>query len=739
MAIIFHEDSGEFHIYNKEVSYIIKILDNKQLGNLYYGKKVHDKKSFDYLLEGKLRPLAAYVFEENYSFSLQYIKQEYPSYGTTDFRYGAIEIKQENGSKITNFEYKSHKIFRGKKQLDGLPSTYVEDDREAESLEIILYDSLIDIELILSYTVYDDLPVITRNAKVINKSKNSIVINKAMSVCVDLPDCNFEMVHLAGAWSRERYIKCKRLDQGIQGIYSMTGTSSSEHNPFIALKRQNADEFNGEVYGFSLIYSGNHLEQVEVDNHDMTRVLIGIHPDTFEWKLDQGEAFQTPEVVMVYSDGGINKMSQAYHKLYRTRLVRGKWRDRVRPVVINNWEATGMEFNEEKILSIARTGKQLGMELFVLDDGWFGSRDNDKAGLGDWYVTNYNKLPEGIIGLANKIEAMGMKFGLWFEPEMVNKDSDLYRAHPDWILATPGRRKSHCRNQYVLDFSRNEVLEYIFNLMEKVLSEAKISYVKWDMNRYITECYSIGKSTDAQGKVFHQYVLGVYNLYERLISKFPDILFESCSSGGARFDPGMLYYAPQTWTSDDSDAIERLKIQYGTSLVYPIISMGAHVSAVPNQQVGRITPIETRANVAYFGAFGYELDLNNLSDDEKKKVRKQVEYYKAHRQLIMNGIFYRISSPFKGNITSWIVVSEDKREAIAAYYKVLNDTNKGYKRFRLKGLDINKKYIINDNENEVYYGDELMNVGIVIDEENFCAKGMDFSSMIYYLREYSKR
>jgi len=589
--------------------------------------------------------------------------------------------------------------------------------------------------LVLSYTIYKELPVITRNAKFINKGNATIILNKAMSICMDLPDSDFEMIHLAGAWSRERHVKARKLEQGIQGIYSMTGTSSAEHNPFIALKRANTDEFNGEVYGFSLVYSGNHLDQVEVSTQDMARVIMGIHPDTFEWTLNKAEVFQTPEVVMVYSDCGMNKMSQTYHRLYRTRLARGEWRDKVRPILINNWEATEMEFTEEKVLSIAKAGKDLGMELFVLDDGWFGNRGNDKAGLGDWYVTNFKKLPDGIIGLADKVEAMGMKFGLWFEPEMANKDSDLYRAHADWIIATPGRRSSPSRNQYVLDFSRKEVVDYIYSLMEKILSEAKISYIKWDMNRYITECYSASNTAESQGKVFHKYILGVYNLYERLISKFPYILFESCSSGGARFDPGMLFYAPQTWTSDDSDAIERLKIQYGTSFVYPISSMGAHVSATPNQQVGRITPIETRANVAYFGAFGYELDLNLLTAKDKEKVRKQVKYCKGHRELISKGVFYRISSPFEENVTSWIVVSEDKTEALAAYYKVLNHVNEGFRRFRLVGLDENKQYMINGDKNKTYYGDELMNAGIVINEREFCAKGMDFSSILYHLAE----
>lgn len=734
MPIIFHKESGEFHLYNKEISYIIKILPNNQLGNLYFGKAINDRTSFSHLFQKKPRSLSAYIFDNDPSFSLQYTSQEYPSYGTTDFRCPAFEIKQKNGSRISCFEYQKHEIFPGKKNIKGLPATYVEGTHEAETLEITLYDKVMETELVLSYTIFNDYSAIARSAKFINKSEDTIVLERAMSASIDFIGCNFEMIHLSGAWSRERHIKKRKLQQGIQAIYSMRGISSAEHNPFIALIRPNTDENYGEAYGFSLIYSGNHLEQVEVDTHDMTRVIMGIHPDTFQWPLEKEEIFQTPEAILVYSGSGLNKMSQTYHKLYSKHLARGQWRDRTRPILINNWEATDMSFTEEKILSIAKTAKELGIELFVLDDGWFGDRDNDKAGLGDWNVINSKKLPNGIKGLAEQIDTMGMKFGLWFEPEAVNKDSDFYRQHPDWIISTPGRRASASRNQYVLDFSRKEVVDYIYSMMEEVLSSAKISYIKWDMNRYITECYSLGMDAENQGKVFHRYILGVYDLYSRLIEKFPHILFESCSSGGARFDPGMLYYAPQTWTSDNTDAIERLMIQYGTSLVYPLCSMGAHVSAVPNQQVGRTTPLETRANVAFFGVFGYELDLTLLTDEEKEKIKEQVAFYKAHRELLLKGTFYRILSPFEGNEASWIVVSEDKTEAIAGYYKVLNSANEGWRRFKLTGLDEDKKYIINNNSQRYYYGDELMNIGIVLENKKLCQNETDFSSAIYYIK-----
>lgn len=734
MPIVFHKESGEFHLYNKEISYIIKILPNKQLGNLYFGKAISDRTSFSHLFPRKARPLSAYVFEDDPSFSLQYTMQEYPSYGSTDFRCPAFEIRQENGSRISCFEYRGHEVFAGKRILKGLPATYVEEANEADTLEITLYDELMQAELILSYTIFKDYAAIARNARFVNKGENTIVLERAMSASIDFIDSNFKMIQLSGAWSRERHIKARKLQQGIQGVYSTRGASSAEHNPFIALKRPNTDENCGEAYGFSLVYSGNHLEQVEVDTHNMTRVIIGIHPDTFQWPLDKGEDFQTPEALLVYSDSGLNKMSQTFHKLYSKRLVRGQWRDKPRPVLINSWEATNMDFTEEKILNIARTAKELGIELFVLDDGWFGTRDDDNAGLGDWDIINRKKLPNGIKGLADKIESLGMKFGLWIEPEAINKDSNLYRKHPDWIISTPGRRTSATRNEFVLDFSRKEVVDHIYSVLKNLLSSAKISYIKWDMNRYITECYSPGMDARDQGKVFHRYILGVYDLYSRLIERFPYILFESCSSGGARFDPGMLYYAPQTWTSDNTDAIERLKIQYGTSLVYPINSMGAHVSEVPNQQVGRITPLETRANIAYFGVFGYELDITLLSEEEKEKIKEQVAFYKAHRELFLKGVFYRILSPFDGNEAAWIVVSEDKTEAVAGYYKILNSANEGWKRLKLVGLDEDKKYIINDIDQKHYYGDELMNIGLVLEDKDLCHNGADFSSAVFYVK-----
>ena len=760
MAIIFHKQSKCFHLYNDEVSYIMRIMENGQLENLYYGKKIHDKEDFAYFHDEAMRSQMSVCIPEPGLLSMQYTRQEYPSYGTGDYRSPAVTIAQENGSRIIDFKYAGHEIYSGKKEILPLPATYVEGKEEAETLEVTLHDNVMDTDLILSYTIYEAYPVITRNTKFVHKGKEKIVLERAMSASVEFLDMDYEMVQLSGGWSRERYVKNRKLEMGIQSIQSLNGTCcGAEHNPFLALKRPHTTESQGEVYGFSLVYSGNYLGQVEVSTFDMTRVMMGINPEDFSWELKSGESFQTPEVVMVYSDKGLNKMSQTYHRLYRKRLMHGEWRDKARPILLNNWEATYFDFNEEKILTIAKKAKEAGVELFVLDDGWFGARNDDYRGLGDWYV-NLEKLPDGISGLSKKVEELGLKFGLWVELEMVNKDSDLYRAHPDWIISAPNRFESHARHQNVLDFSRKEVVDYIYEMIAKVIRESSISYIKWDMNRYMSEPYSKGSAPCEQGKVMHKYILGVYDLYTRLTTEFPHILFESCASGGARFDPAMLYFAPQTWCSDDTDASERTKIQYGTSYVYPIVSMGSHVSAVPNHQMHRITPIETRANVAYFGTFGYELDLNLLSDVEIETVKKQIAFMKENRELIqMDGDFYRLLSPFEGNETAWMVVSSDKTQAVAAFYQRLNKVNASWLRLKLDGLDANTKYEVScdmapvtsydakiaeayghktdEDSVKTYqaYGDELMSAGIPIDREELNKKGGDFASLLYTLKK----
>ena len=714
MPIIYNEKTREFHLYNQEISYIIKILDNDQPGQLYYGKRLTHREDFGHLFEYAMRDMSPYAFEGNSTFSLENIKQEYPTFGCGDMRFPAYEIERENGSHVVEFVYKEHKIYNGKPKLEGLPATYVESDDEAQTLELVLEDASIGTKIILLYTIYEAFPVITRSVRFECDSDEKITLLSVMSACVDLPDKDYEMIDLAGVWARERHVRRHKLDYGIQSIYSMRGCSSYQFNPFLALARENADEFQGQVYGFSLVYSGNFLAQTEVDNYDTARVLMGIHPNGFKWTLGKGESFQTPEMVMVYSEAGLNGMSQAFHKLYRTRLARGTWRDKVRPILINSWEAFYFDFDAPKLLGLADAAADLGMELFVLDDGWFGKRNDGTSSLGDWYP-NEEKLKGTLKELAEKINAKGLKFGLWIEPEMTNKDSDLYRAHPDWLLAEQGKRICHSRNQYVLDFSKKEVREYIGDMLENLLAEVPVSYIKWDLNRTFSEVFSNGNDREYQGKVCHKYVLGVYELYERLTSRFPQVLFESCASGGARFDPGMLYFAPQGWTSDDTDAIERLKIQYGTSMVYPVSCMGSHVSASPNHQTNRVTPIETRADVAYFGTFGYELDLLKLSEEEKAEVRRQIVFMKEKRDLIQKGTFYRLKSPFEGNETAWMIVSEDQKKALVGYYRVMQPVNIGFVRLKLKGLKEDTFYKVSGYDYDCY-GDELMQVGMILSD-----------------------
>ncbi len=723
--IQYHETTKTFHLSNGKLSYLIKLLPNGQPGQLYFGKAIRDNENFDHLLEMNPRSMTAYLTEGDNRFSLDHVKQEYPSYGRTDFRRPAVEVRQPNGSRIVDLAYVSHTIAPGKPRLEGLPATYCEDGREAETLTLHLQDRLLGLAVDLSYTLFAGHAAVARSVRFINNGTLDLHLTTAMSLSLDLPDSDYEFVHFSGAWARERHMKVRRLEQGIQSVGSARGTSSHNHNPFILLRRPGTDEARGEAIGFSLVYSGNFLAQVEVDNWDVARVTMGIDPFGFDWKLAPGEAFQTPEAVLVYSGEGMGAMSRTYHALYRSRLARGEWRDKPRPILLNNWEATYFDFDEDKLAAIAETARDDGVELFVLDDGWFGARSDDHAGLGDWQA-NTSRLARGIAGIAERIE-----------PEMVNKDSDLYRAHPDWIIQTPGRSASHGRNQYVLDLSRPEVVDNLYGQMSKILSGAKVSYIKWDMNRCITEAFSSALPADRQGELFHRYILGVYALYERLTAAFPHILFESCASGGGRFDPGLLYYAPQGWASDDSDAVERMKIQYGTSFCYPLSSIGAHVSAVPNHQVYRNTPIATRANVAYFGTFGYELDPNRLTPEEREQVRGQIRFMKEYREVLQFGDFYRLRSPFESNFLSWMVVSPDRRTALVGWYKILNEVNGPYRRVRLQGLDPALCYQIDGGAG--HFGDELMNVGLLTTdsaagESDPTRASCDFDSRIYVLK-----
>ncbi len=730
MPILFDKQQQLFHLQTNATSYVIQLVHDRHPAHLYWGPRLRQSSVSSLLYQVERCSFSPNYHAEDRTFAFDTLPQEYPGYGRGDYREPAFEIALPNGSTINDLHYVSHRITAGKPKLEGLPATYVEQEAEADTLEIVLKDELTGMEAVMQYSVFNELNAITRAVRFTNQGTAAVSIERALSSSVDFGGDQFEMLHLSGAWVRERHMHYRKLAPGLQRVESKRGSSSHQHNPFIALLEKGANEEHGSVYGMSLVYSGNFVAQVEVEQFGTTRMQIGMSPFDFNWKLDPGASFQTPEAVLVYSHNGLGELSRTYHRLYRTRLSRGEHRDRVRPILINNWEATYFDFDAPKIKNIAAAGKELGIELFVLDDGWFGHRDNDRSSLGDW-VEDRRKLPEGLGKLAQDIVDTGMQFGLWFEPEMISPDSDLYRAHPDWCLHVPDRSRTMGREQLILDLSREDVCDYIVDSVSKVLSSAPITYVKWDMNRNMTEIGSALLPAERQRETAHRYMLGLYNVLERITTAFPHVLFESCSGGGGRFDPGMLYYMPQTWTSDDTDAIERLKIQYGTSVVYPASAMGSHVSAVPNHQVGRITSIATRGHVAMSGNFGYELDLTRLTDEEKQEVRDQVKQYKELRELIQFGDFYRLLSPFEGDQTAWMFVSGDRSEAFAGYFKVLAEPNPPLRRLKLQGLDPERQYrmSINGDTEGLYYGDELMYHGIALPE-----RYGDFQSTLFSFR-----
>ena len=727
MSIEFNNNNKIFSLKTKNTSYILRVLESGHLGHLYWGRKLNNY-NIEYVHKRKDLGSFLATTDNIIDFHLEATPQEYPSYGATDLRSPAIELQFLDGSTVSDFRYESHKIFKGKNKIKGLPAVYIEDENEADTLEIVLRDSLKDIKILLIYSVFGDFDVITRSAKILNSSKENVILNRALSMNVDFNHSKFDLIQLSGSWGRERQIIRREVNRGTQSVESRRGSSSHAQNPFISLVGKDTNDHNGEAYGFSLVYSGNFLANTEVDMHGNTRVQLGINPFNFSWLLEQGEEFNTPEAVLVYSDNGLNGMSSIYHNIYGKRLCRGTYRDKERPILINNWEATYFDFNEKIIKDIAREASNLGIELFVLDDGWFGERNDDTSSLGDWYV-NEEKIKGGLNKLATEINDMGIKFGLWFEPEMVSPNSKLYKEHPDWCIHIEGRTRSQARKQLILDFSRDEVCDEVIKRVSDILSSAPISYVKWDMNRNMTEVGSPAWPAERQKEVAHRYMLGLYRVLEAITSKFENVLFESCSGGGGRFDPGILYYMPQTWTSDNTDAIERLKIQFGTSLVYPPISMGCHVSASPNHQVERSTPINTRAVVAMAGNYGYELNITNLSDEEKSEVRNQIKLYKEIRNTVQFGDFYRIQSPFEDNHVAWMVMSKDKKEIIVSYVRINAEVNTLQRPLKLKYLDENARYKIIES-NKIYGGDELMYIGLEVPDFNG-----DFKSKLWRIEK----
>lgn len=740
MAIKVSENGRLFTLQTKDSSYQMFADDKNVLLHLYYGEKIGEE-NLSGLIFCTDMGFAGNPEEAgpNRKYSLDTLPQEIPGSGVGDFRDDMIEIRHADGSFAADFRFDSYEILDHSYAIPGMPALYDTEEEKGETLVITMTEKASDIVLKLFYGVFENENVITRAARLENHGETAIELEKMLSFSMDLMYENYEMIYFSGRHAMERTAERIPVQHAKVEIGSTRGTSSHHYNPAVILCEEGAGETHGSCIGACLVYSGNFVAAAQKDQKNQTRFQMGIHPTNFCFHLEKGEAFDTPQAILSYSGTGLTKLSQQYHEIIREHICRGAYKHAKRPILINNWEATYFDFNEEKILKIAEQAQKLGIEMLVLDDGWFGKREDDNSGLGDWFV-NEKKMNGSMAQLAEKIHKMGMKFGLWFEPEMVNKDSNLYREHPDWILSTPGRHISHGRNQYILDFSRAEVVDAIYGQMEKILEDAPISYIKWDMNRCMSEVYSHTASAADQGKVMHQYILGVYRLYEKLTGRFPEILFESCASGGSRFDPGLLYYAPQAWTSDDTDAVERCKIQYGTSLVYPVSSMGSHVSAVPNHQVLRNTSLKMRADVAYFGTFGYELNPNSLTEAEREAIKKQTAFMKEHRSLIQYGTFYRLQSPFAGNEMAWMVVSEDKKEAIVGWYRFLEPINIGYRSVRLQGLDPKLPYQISNMEMALY-GDELMQAGLIVSDvasgqnpEQYNGENGDFQSRLYLLK-----
>ena len=702
--IIHHAATNTFFLQGLHSSYVLGLDAHGRLVHLHWGAAVAPG-ALGSVIRHVERAFSPNPIATDRSYSLDTIPQECPTSGATDFRSAAVEVEHPDGTRLLDLVYDQHAITPGKPQLTGLPATYVEAASEATTLTVTLIDRPSGLRVAVAYTVFHGTNAVARNMRIINASDVVRTVVRAFSASLDLPHSEFRMLQLSGSWARERQVQITGLRPGLQAIESRRGTSSHQQNPFIALLAADAGEEVGEVFACSLVYSGSFTAQVEVDPYAVTRLQIGLNPQQLRWRLAPGATFQTPEAVLVYSPAGLGSMSRTFHKLYRTRLARGPFRDALRPILINNWEATYFGFDTTKLVAIAAKAKEIGVEMMVLDDGWFGKREDDHSGLGDW-VVNETKLPGGLTRLADEIEQLGMRFGLWFEPEMVSPDSDLYRAHPDWCLHVPGRMRNQARSQLILDLSRAVVRNYVFDAIAKVLSKAKISYVKWDMNRHLSDVWS---PEHPAGEVHHRFVLGVYELLERVTSAFPQVLFESCSGGGGRFDPGMLFYMPQVWTSDNSDAIARLSIQHGTSMVYPLSAMAAHVSAVPNHQVHRTTPMLTRGHVAFTGAFGFELDLNQLSATDLATTKALVHEYNQVRGLLAAGDLYRLRDPGDCKAAAWQVVSNDRSRSLVTFVRILAEANDPLPVLRLRGLDPAARYQIGE---EVLGGDVLMAIGL---------------------------
>lgn len=697
------QNGKTIHLQGRDISYIMFENESRDLLHFYFGKKL---RNCDYSLK-KEEWSEEWGFATN-EVSLDVYPQEYPSYGYLDLRNPAYQVINPFGNAVSRLTVKEYKIhFNQTAEVAGMPCLFLGNGK-ADTLEVILYDKKIDLEVHLYYTIFEEYNIIARNTVFMNQSNQPIEIFSAYSISMDLPMGDYDCICFAGSWGRERDMVRTPLKMGIKAeVENARGGSGHQLNPFVMIASSQANEVAGEVYGFSLIYSGNHSTIAKIDQFGGLRVQQGINPHQFRWQLQPKEKFCTPQSVICYSANGFGEMSREYHKVYRNHLMKSKWTHKNRPILINNWEGTYFDFTEKKLIEIAKAAKEVGLDLFVLDDGWFGKRNSDTCSLGDWKV-NMEKLPSGMKGLADKINAIGLKFGLWFEPEMISPDSDLYRAHPDWAIKVQERTPVEIRNQLVLDLSRDEVCEYIIEAVSNILRNAAIDYVKWDMNRQITDMPYLGYN--------HKYTLGYYKIMSAITEAFPNILFEGCSAGGGRFDAGVLAYMPQIWTSDNSDAIARLKMQYSTSMCYPVSSISTHVTASPNHQCGRITSLKTRGDVAYAGTFGYEMDITKMTKEEIEEIKQQIILEKEIQSLVREGDFYRLLNPYESNYCSWEIVSEDKKQVFLFACKILAIAQTKNPKLKLQGLDIDKQY--RDIETgEIYGADMLMYKGIKINYE----------------------
>lgn len=711
MAIQIDAEKKIFTLETDHTMYQMQADAYGVLRHLWYGAKTGCDMSYlqDYPDVGFSGNI--YAAGNDRTYSLDTLPLEYAGAGVGDFRMPAVAAVHADGSSALDLRYYSHTVKPGKYGIEGLPAVYAAED-EAETLEVVLRDTASAVEVTLLYAVLPALDLVTRCARIRNLGETPVTLTKAASLCLDISRGSWEWVHFHGRHAMERQMERRLLFHGIQEIGSTRGTSSHHQNPTVLLCTPDCTETAGACIGAALVYSGSHQTRLECDQLGQVRMVMGIHPDLFRWELKAGETFSTPEVMLSYSDTGLETLSHHFHQAIREHICRGKYQLAERPVLINNWEATYFGFDTEKILHIAEEAARLGVDMLVLDDGWFGKRDDDCSGLGDWFV-NEAKLSGGLHDLVEKIKGMGMRFGIWFEPEMISEDSDLYRKHPDWAIRIPDRAPMRSRYQLVLDMANPEVQEYLFRVMSDVLHSADISYVKWDMNRSISDWYTRTLPADRQGEMPHRYVLGLYALLERLTAAFPDVLFEGCSGGGGRFDAGMLYYCPQIWCSDDTDAYERTKIQYGTSFFYPVSAVGSHVSTVPNHQTGRITPFETRGTVAMAGSFGYELDLNLLSDGEKQEVAEQIRQFKTYGPLIHNGKYYRLTNPMAEDAALWEFAAQDGSEVLVQGMLFHAEANVLRRTVQLRGLDAEKRYRLDGTE-QVYTGAALMAGGVLL-------------------------